>query len=605
MSKSDRLSERRRRLDAESAKLEKAHRATQVVQAMFDQDVCRATGRTLEGAACLVFQAMCRREAIRVYFTHTPMTDGRSIWLGSLDLTSPLASVFVYGHGCHERHHVVYTDFKALREIDNSAIQALANVFEDVRVDRLGSKDYAGYLLWRRALVMAMKASGNAAWTTPDELKFGSLFTFWLLLTLEVEQLGMEFLDDDRVQLDKNVREQFGNEIADSILGTVRGSYPLANTMAAVALAKRIWSAVKRHSSKARKALHTFECDVDNQVALDETQGSLFDGDGSVTLLGDPNYHRPGFAEIHRTSRCLSGLLNSDGWGCVDASLNGFRQILQNSQFTNTDESVGDTGPNFASQDDYRCLDPKVAEEQTATFRAMWAESGSLKRLFQNALTHPVQSPVRLSHLGDDLDSDALALMPAGEDRVFSQELPTIGREMAIEILLDTSGSMDRLPMTEAKLAALRCIEACRATSGIKAALSLFPGAGYRGITTAATFETSLREAAERIEFIDGFGSTPILQALYCSGLSLNNRPEEAKVILVITDGRFDTNSVNTMIQDLKVCGIHVAMVGIGSDCTPCGAYTTTVHDTKELPKAMGSLLGQLSKVLRFGAKRL
>lgn len=110
MTKDNALNERQRRLQAESVKREKAARATEVVEKMFDKDVCRATGRTLEGAAPLVFQAMCRREGIRVYFTHSPMTDGHGIWLGSLDLTSPLASVFVYGHGCHERHHVVCDD---------------------------------------------------------------------------------------------------------------------------------------------------------------------------------------------------------------------------------------------------------------------------------------------------------------------------------------------------------------------------------------------------------------------------------------------------------------------------------------------------------------
>ncbi len=292
-------------------------------------------------------------------------------------------------------------------------------------------------------------------------------------------------------------------------------------------------------------------------------QGSLFDDSGSVTVLGDPSHHQPGFAELHKVSRCLKGLLESDGWECVNAGVSNFRQILQNSSFTNTDESVGDMNPHFASQDQYRCLDEKVAEAQRAAFsnfrqilqnssftntdesvgdmnphfasqdqyrcldekvaeaqraafRALWATSGSMKRLFQNALSHPVPTPVKRSHIGDDLDDDAIALMSAGEDRVFRQDTPVMGREMAVEILLDTSGSMDRLPMTEAKVAALRCMEACRATPGIRASLSLFPGAGYRGITTAATFETSLREAIERVDFIDGFGSTPILQALYC-----------------------------------------------------------------------------------------
>ena len=604
MSKDNALNERQRRLHAESVKREKAARATEVVEKMFDKDVCRATGRTLEGAAPLVFQAMCRREGIRVYFTHSPMTDGHGIWLGSLDLTSPLASVFVYGHGCHERHHVVYTDFKAFHGIDNRAIHALANIFEDVRIDRLGSKDYAGYLLWRRALLMAIKASGEAGWAEPDKLSFAGLLNFWLLLTLEVDQLDMECLEEDRQRLDDCVRDQFGDAFANSVLGMVRGAYPLANTTSAVCLAKRVWATIKRQSARARKALESFEPDVEESNDALEFQGSLFDDNGVVTLFGDPRSHRPGFAELHKVARCLKGLLESDGWECVNATFNNFRQILQNSQFTNTDESVGDMRPNFASQDDYHCLDPKVAEEQTAAFRAMWATSGSMKRLFQNALTHPVPTPLRLHHLGDDLDDDALALMPAGEDRVFRQETPLMGRDMAVEILLDTSGSMDRLPMTEAKVTALRCMEACRATPGIKASLSLFPGAGYRGITTAATFETSLREAASRIEFIDGFGSTPILQALYCSGLTLNARSEPAKVIFVITDGRFDTESVTAMIEDLKVCGIHVAMVGIGSDCTPCGAHTATVESTKDLAKAMSGLLSQLSRTLRLGSQK-
>ena len=595
--------EREAKQNSERLKHDKAARAASVVEAMFDKDVCRATGRTLEGAAPLVFQAMCRREGIRVYFTHSPMTDGQGIWLGSVDLTSPLASVFVYGHGCHERHHVVYTDFKAMNGIDDRSVRGLANVFEDIRIDRLGANDYAGYLLWRRALLIALRASGEASWSSPDELSYGPLLTFWLLLTLEVNQLGMDCLDSDRMNLDKRVRDCFGEGFADRVLGLVQGAYPLSSTAAAVNLAKRVWLLVKRQVKTAQKALEDFDPQVTASPDPADFQGSLFDAEGMVTVLGDPSHHQPGFAERHKVARCLKSLLESDGWECVEHNLHAFRQILQDSQFTNTDESVGDPRPHFASEDEYRCLDERVAESQRQAFRALWAQSGSMKRLFQNALTHPVPVPVQLAHMGADLDDDALALMPAGEDRVFRKSMSVMGREMAVEILLDTSGSMDREPMTEAKVAALRCLEACRATPGMKASLSLFPGAGYRGITTAATFETSLREAAARIDFIDGFGSTPILQALYCAGLMLNARPEPAKVILVITDGRFDTDSVGAMIRDLKICGIHVAMVGIGSDCTPCGAYTATVEETKALPKAMSQILGTLSKALRFGPR--
>ncbi len=177
------------------------------------------------------------------------------------------------------------------------------------------------------------------------------------------------------------MRDQFGDAFAESVLSLVRSAYPLANTTAAVLLAKRIWSLIKRQSTQARRALEAFEPTVKSQSDPLEFQGSLFDDSGSVTVLGDPSHHQPGFAELHKVSRCLKGLLESDGWECVNAgvsnfrqilqnsSFSNFRQILQNSSFTNTDESVGDMNPHFASQDQYRCLDEKVAEAQRAAFR--------------------------------------------------------------------------------------------------------------------------------------------------------------------------------------------------------------------------------------------
>ena len=66
MAKDNALNERQRRLHAESVKREKAARATEVVEKMFDKDVCRATGRTLEGAAPW-FSKRCVVERVFVF----------------------------------------------------------------------------------------------------------------------------------------------------------------------------------------------------------------------------------------------------------------------------------------------------------------------------------------------------------------------------------------------------------------------------------------------------------------------------------------------------------------------------------------------------------
>lgn len=101
--------------DVETAEAKKQRLATTAVDAALEILRTEASGLVIEAAAPLVFQGLCRRDNIRVEFTQTPMTNGRVIWLGPIDLGHKLASIYVYGHGCHERHHVMYTNFAAMR----------------------------------------------------------------------------------------------------------------------------------------------------------------------------------------------------------------------------------------------------------------------------------------------------------------------------------------------------------------------------------------------------------------------------------------------------------------------------------------------------------
>ena len=109
--------------DVETAEAKKQRLATTAVDAALEILRTEASGLVIEAAAPLVFQGLCRRDNIRVEFTQTPMTNGRVIWLGPIDLGHKLASIYVYGHGCHERHHVMYTNFAAMK---GSAIPAFA-----------------------------------------------------------------------------------------------------------------------------------------------------------------------------------------------------------------------------------------------------------------------------------------------------------------------------------------------------------------------------------------------------------------------------------------------------------------------------------------------
>lgn len=87
-------------------------RFSKVAQAVSERlKTGKAQAQQLSCAAPLVFQALCRQEGIPVHFSGHPGTNGKAIWLGAIDLTHPLAPIYVYGHGCHERNHILYTDF--------------------------------------------------------------------------------------------------------------------------------------------------------------------------------------------------------------------------------------------------------------------------------------------------------------------------------------------------------------------------------------------------------------------------------------------------------------------------------------------------------------
>ncbi|EJW99787.1 hypothetical protein EVA_12107, partial [gut metagenome] len=132
-------------------------------------------------------------------------------------------------------------------------------------------------------------------------------------------------------------------------------------------------------------------------------------------------------------------------------------------------------------------------------FYDAWRRAGSLRSLFLRALEHPLPVPAGLGSSGFDLADEALALMTAGENRLFRKPVRLRGRETAVEILLDTSGSMTDEQMAVAKTAACRLLEAFRTSTGFAAAMGLFPGATSRSVTPVADWQSSVADTARRL----------------------------------------------------------------------------------------------------------
>lgn len=216
-------------------------RFSKVAQAVSERlKTGKAQAQQLSCAAPLVFQALCRQEGIPVHFSGHPGTNGKAIWLGAIDLTHPLAPIYVYGHGCHERNHILYTDFTVFERLEaQSLLFRLTNLFEDLRVDERGLADYAGYRLWREALFEALEAAESAAWLRED-LRPEETVEVWLLCVGEAKRLGFtRFLERVEV-LKARVLAHLGSTRTEALERLVV-SRRMASTQEALEAAHEAW----------------------------------------------------------------------------------------------------------------------------------------------------------------------------------------------------------------------------------------------------------------------------------------------------------------------------------------------------------------------------
>ena len=196
-----------------------------------------AAEASARAGALMVLPALCRREDIELKFMGTPKTNGRTIWLGPIDFSHPAACVYIFGHGVHERCHVLYTRFEDVRNLDPRA-EHLTNLFEDIRVDALGERDLKGYRLWREALIAVLVRTGRTILTdTGPHAATGDVLCGWLHAELLTGILGMTLPDGVLAAQRREAQSRFGADFCREALSLVKGRFPLADTAAAAALA--------------------------------------------------------------------------------------------------------------------------------------------------------------------------------------------------------------------------------------------------------------------------------------------------------------------------------------------------------------------------------
>ncbi|WP_170849374.1 VWA domain-containing protein [Azotobacter beijerinckii] len=212
------------------------------------------------------------------------------------------------------------------------------------------------------------------------------------------------------------------------------------------------------------------------------------------------------------------------------------------------------------------CLRSDAASERRVQLGL--EQSSGLRQCLNGLLQAQVDCRVSLKRQGKRLDTSRIALLKAGETRVFRSKARAERQSAAIQFLLDKSGSM-RAAMDEAEAALYAVLQAVENLPLVSTGALAFPERGVDDVTRCALIKGH-KERLHQAVRLGGFGAmhqgcTPLGEALWPAAVELLRAKGERKILFVITDGEPDSAWLaQEMVERCENTGIEVIALGFG-----------------------------------------
>ena len=200
---------------------------------------------------------------------------------------------------------------------------------------------------------------------------------------------------------------------------------------------------------------------------------------------------------------------------------------------------------------------------------------------------------------GARLDSRVLHRASVGDGRIFSKKVQRLRRVTEVALLCDASGSMesnnyDKYTNNEmAQCMALGCFKALRALPGVKSSLSAFSNGE---LFTMADYTDPIHEV-----ILSANGGTPLGASLVELTSQFSGGPDVRRIILFFTDGFPDhVGSVTMALNLAKRSGIEV--YGIGLQTKAINTFMDSDHSI--IVNSIHELADGMCDMLRKGMVR-
>lgn len=530
-------------------------------------------------AAVTFLRTLSAENRVDFFFDRVPCTDGKSVWLGQSILPSPSFETCTLGHGIHEMMHVAHTDFSKVRGLE-PLTHRLLNILEDVRIESIGERTYPGYRLWRERLAVFFESTGGA-WTGllgRDESCLERLLG-WLHCEL-LARMGFE----PALRLLSSARNRCGSMSA-------RGRREFLKKGLA-ALTARSTAECLELACAMRKLLVS-ECRAEMQKRAEADNAGVKQQNLSLETEPAGAAAREGFfvqlfveaKKIHE-QKVREYAKARKAWESQQAEL--ARQTSENGE---------------KPRDAYRAgLWPEDDEKKSGMlheeFKAQYARVRKglpqlTKRFLRLFMTRDACSGLTHAREGAELRDDWIDAMARTDARLFEKAFA--GRSVSAEVcvLLDRSGSMGVATMTLAKAAVNALVAALARVKGTRSRVALFPGLNDDDVAVAKEVRDSLHAFERKLPLIDAFGSTPIQESMLWAIDSFAHSRARNKLLVVITDGRFNPKLAASLNEKMKGRGIEAALLSIGIDNKAAVENHVLVKEAGALNRGLLQLIAQ------------
>lgn len=530
-----------------------------------------------------------------------PRTNGKQIFLPSLDADKPESRMLGIGFITHESAHIRFTDFALPR---NTPLERMiCNLLEDIRIEKLISRMYPGCKLFLAEMVEGLVKTGYFAPLSGDENPTVTMQQYML------HQLRLNILEQEGIA---GLAQQADEQLTDKVPAGMRVRLnalmyqveDCQNTSDVLDLSRAIITMMEEEAKKEEEKQSQQQGEADPNQQQSQTPQD----DQDESQQQDGQNDKGGAQQNEAEPDSGSGSSQEDPSGQDAADI--IKQILS----AGDDDALKDTGevlkealgqteshvPSSAAPFKNHVFDHRRVmasnEDIDSQKNLVNGASNALRVRAQALLQAQTLASKRNAFAGTKLNVKNLHQARLGGP-VFQKVKAGVAVDTAIAILVDRSGSMSSqigLAMNAALATTLAFDR-----PDVKTAVFSFPysGGGEEGNAVLKRWDGQAAASIPAYMSLGVEGSTPMAEAMMGAGISLMQRPEKRKILLVATDGEPDNvGQAHWVINLARKSGIEVLGLGIQCDVTKVFGpqWAGQISDIDCLPEAMIGMLDNI-----------